>query len=349
MRVEPVHGLDLNGDMRGDPGGHRLPRLDPRWGGGSEVENLDNGERPRGGRSAKRAASGWPVPSDAARTAVEKGILVGGARATGPGARTPSTRVADNAGLGDRFDLVLRDASGQEVAHLDSFQEEVVFEGVTYPSGSPLVAPARGSGHIRSSSRFRRLVQTLALATESGDPIAYAPRWFTDPFAGEAPRNVLMMPTVGDDVVPIATGIALARAAGLYDPVAIDPRYGMSVDHWLGQAGVIHGLEEHGPWRDSAGEPILFDPDDLDEGADGLDAPSDTPLRATVETASGVSGMRIIYGDPRGSHGWDFEPINGWDVGSFATMQAAWYLASGGQEISDDPCLASLSCPFFDP
>jgi hypothetical protein len=187
----------------------------------------------------------------------------------------------------------------------------------------------------------------MAMIGEAGDPISYSPRWFHEPLDhGGGAANVLMMPTVGDDVVPIATGIALARSARLFPTRESDPRYGTSVDQWLIDNGVVHGYEEFGPFTNDAGEPVLFDVEDFDDGLDG--APSDTPLRATVETASGTSGVRVIYANPRGSHGWRTpDPDAVFDIDTFATMQSAHYLASGGQDLSDDPCLATADCSWF--
>ncbi len=52
----------------------------------------------------------------------------------------------------------------------------------------------------------------------------------------------------------------------------------------------------------------------------------------------------------RGSHGWAFpDAERAFDINSFSTLQAAWYIASGGTELSDDPCFESLSCDFLPP
>jgi hypothetical protein len=254
--------------------------------------------------------------------------------------------VPDNEGLGDRLRVTIRYADGRTLT-LDRFETDVVHEGITMIAGSPLIAGGAGSGHIRQTPRFRRLIQVMAMIGEAGDPISYSPRWFHEPLDhGGGAANVLMMPTVGDDVVPIATGLALARSARLFPTRESDPRYGMAVDQWLIENRVVHGYEEFGPFTNDAGEPILFDVEDFDGGLNG--APSDTPLRATVTTSNGVSGLRVIYANSRGSHGWNIpNPDAPFDINTFATMQAAWYLASGGQDLSDDPCLATADCAWF--
>ena len=146
----------------------------------------------------------------------------------------------------------------------------------------------------------------VAMVIEPGDPISYAPHYMLDPFPelGGQPTNVMLVPTPGDMVVSVNSEISLARAAGFIERKEIDPRYGMTVDQWLIDTQVVRGLEEFGPWTNNAGEPILFDPDDLDNGTNMYDEPSDEPLRATYETSAGVSGMRIPYVNPRGSHGF---------------------------------------------
>ena len=314
-------------------------------GGRVRVDNLVSGEHAEG-----------DMPDDGRfRLAIATDALSGGEkrRITGmpDGPLEPGVAygVPDNIGLGDRLRITITDADGAEQI-IDTFATEVAHEGVTMAAGSPLIAASSGSGLTRQTPRLRRLIQVLAMAAEVGDPIAYARRWFDAPLdsLGGVPRNVLMMPTIGDDVVPIASGVALARAAGLIEMSAIDDRYGMTVDQWLVDRSVVHGYEELGPWRDKRGTPVLFDPDDSDDGQDGTQAPSDAPLRVTLETASGMSGLRIVYADPQGSHGWALpEPGPPFDTNTYATMQAAWFLATRGQEIIEDPCFETADCAFF--
>ncbi|MCO4771776.1 MAG: hypothetical protein KDA24_17225 [Deltaproteobacteria bacterium] len=322
----------------------RLPAVPA--GGSVLVENLSNGEEEHGqipvdGRF--RVA----IATDAA-SAGEKRLLAGmPLEGLDPLARYV---VPENEGLGDRLRITILDAEGGPVALLDTFGTEVKHEGVTMEAGSPLVAASFGSGLTRQTPRFRRLVQVLALAAEPGDPIAYAGHWVDEPFEalGGVPRNVLLMPTVGDDVVPIATGVALARAAGFVSTSEVDPRYGETVDRWLLDRGVVHGYEELGPYTNAAGDPILFDVEDYDEGTDGSGALSEEPLRLTVETDSGAAGLRIVYGDPEGSHGWALpDPDALFDLNTYATTQSAWFLASRGQEIIEAPCFETGDCPFF--
>ena len=218
------------------------------------------------------------------------------------------------------------------------------------PAGSPLVAGSYGSGRIRSSKDLRRIAAIFASALEPGDPIAYSPHYFLEPYEelGGQPTNVLLVPTAGDTIVPFSTGIAQARAAGIIDQETIDPRYGMTVDQWMVDRRVIQGIEQYGPWLDIDGNPCLFDADDFDNGMDGTEAPSEAPLRLTVETEAGVSGLRIPYIETTGTHGFAFpEPDRPFDQNAFALNMLAYYIYADGQEIVEDVCMEDFSCDWL--
>ena len=317
-------------------------------GGGTVlVENLVNGETrrfaiPDDGRLRV------PIPADAADT-VDKRLMTGMPE---EGAGDGIWTVENNEGLGDELRVTVWDSSGTQVAEIDSFEVESSFEGVTYLPGSPLVAAAEGLGHLRGSPSLRRLASFTGMIIEGGDPISYARAYIEEPFEslGSEPRNTLIVPTPGDMIVAVNAEIALARAAGMVDYENIDPRYGMTVDQWLVDTEVIRGLEQFGPWTDVNGAPALFDPDDLDNGTDQYGAPSNAPLRVTIPTTSGVSGMRIPYVDPNGSHGFGLpNPSLDFDINSFSVHQIARYFQTRGQVLTDDPCMADHSCSWLPP
>ncbi len=333
-------------------------------GGRVVVENLSNGEireglipdgslaydpsDPNDPYAAGRFRVG--IPADALR-GVEKRPIVGmPPEGPAPGETFLSP---DNAALGDLLAITIYDADGREVAYIDTWEEDTEFEAVIYPAGSPLVAGSEGLGHLRGSPDLRRLLGVTAQITEPGDPIAYAPHFVDEPFEalGGQPANVLLMPTPGDTIVSVNTEIALARAAGFIERHEIDPNYGMTVDRWLIERDVVDGLEQFGPYTSSVtGEPALFDPFDYDEGQDGTGAPSEYPLRASVQSSRGVSGFTMPYISTRGSHGFTFpNPDSPFDQSGFALYQAGRYFQSGGQEIADDACLTDGSCSYFRP
>ena len=269
---------------------------------------------------------------------------------TGP-ALGATYELPDNEGLGDPLEVEILDAAGGVIRTITTWEQDVTHEGVTMRAGSPLIAASEGLGRLRGSPQLRRLVDVLRMVLEPGDPACYAPAYHREPFEEVGrPTNVFVMPTPGDTVVNVATGITLARIAGMYDYRAHDARYGMTVDRWLIERQVVRGLEEFGPWTDANGDPALFDADDLDDGTDGLGVPSDAPLRATITTESGTSGLRLPYVNPRGSHGFGLPTLDtGFDTDTYALAQAAWWLATDGAEFLDDPCFATRDCDFYRP
>ncbi len=92
--------------------------------------------------------------------------------------------------------------------------------GSFYPVGSQLVAPQEGMGYFRQSSDFRKLMNLAQAALDPSDPINFAKLYLLAPppdwnGAPTPPRPVLDAHTVGDFLVPTATGMAFSRAAGL--------------------------------------------------------------------------------------------------------------------------------------
>ena len=317
-------------------------------GGEILVENLSNGEE----RLFSIPDTGQlrvPIPADA-MDAHEKRVAAGIPLEDFDGEGIFS--VEDNEGLGDTLRITVWGPDGAEIATIDTFEIEGFFEGITYPKGSPLVATSEGLGHQRGSPSLRRLASFVAMVIEGGDPIAYARYYLKEPIGllGGHPTNILMVPTPGDMIVAINAEIALARAAGMVDYENVDPRYGMTVDQWLIDRQVVRGLEQFGPWVDAQGQPALFDADDLDNGTDIHGAPSDAPLRVTIPTTSGVSGMRLPYVAPTGSHGFGLpDPDQPFDINTFSVHQIARYFQTRGQILSDDPCMADHTCAWLPP
>ncbi|MEE2828780.1 MAG: hypothetical protein VX498_06310 [Myxococcota bacterium] len=322
----------------------------PEWpaGGRVVVENLTN-DIVRTGYLPEDGTFRIHIPADGARPAQKRELS--GMPEAGAIGLTPHI-VEDNLGLGDRIRVRLQTAEGEDVVVLDSFENDVLHEGVTMPAGSPLVAGSYGSGYIRSTPDVRRVASLFSAILEPGDPVAYSPLHLLRPIEdlGGQPTNILHMPHIGDNIVSINTGISQARAMGLIGNEEIDPRYGMSVDHWLIDRRVVHGIEERGPYVCNDGQPCLFDPDDLDGDIDPYGEPSDEPLRAEVETESGVSGLRLGYPDPGGDHGVpmpdpeaEFQPV------LYLVSLVAGYIHFDGQMIPDDECMVDMSCEWFPP
>jgi len=322
----------------------------PEWpaGGKVVVENLDD-EIVREGYIPADGRFRVHIPADGERAAQKRTLA--GIPEVGAIGLTPYI-APNNEGLGDPMRVRLQTPEGEDLVVLDTFESDVLHEGVTMLAGSPLVAGSYGSGYIRSTPEVRRVASLFSAILEPGDPIAYSPMHFLRPseVLGGRPANVLHMPNTGDNIVSINTGISQARAMGLIGNDEDDPRYGMSVDHWLIDRKVVHGIEDRGPYICNDGNPCLFDADDLDGTIDPHGETSDAPLRATVQTASGESGMRLGYPEPGGSHGVpmpdpeaDFQPV------VYLVSLVAGYILNDGQHIPDEECMVDMSCDWLPP
>jgi hypothetical protein len=315
-------------------------------GGRIRVENLSNGEV-REGYVPMDGTFRVAIPADAASAWEKRGL--GGIPHDGPFEGETYT-INDPTKAGDRLRITFETEAGEKVSVVDEWESATTFQGVTFPAATPLVALAEGLGHIRGTPEMRRVGFVFSAILEGGDPIAYGRAFSEEPLEGMngKPRNMLLMPTPGDSIVSINTGIALARSAGWIDDSEIDDRYDTTVDRWLIDKRVVQGLEEFGPYVCADGNPCLFDADDLDDGMDGTGATSDAPLRIKVETSSGVSGLRLPYAKKTGSHGFTTpDPTADFDLATFATMQMATYFHFKGEVLSDDICLEDASCDWI--
>jgi len=91
---------------------------------------------------------------------------------------------------------------------------------VEYPEGREFSsfefnAPHNGLGLQRNTPSFRNFLDIAQHAIDAGDPINYSPHWFLEPLPGNEPKNVLVQVDLGDWTVPVSTGVALSRSAGL--------------------------------------------------------------------------------------------------------------------------------------
>ncbi len=252
---------------------------------------------------------------------------------------------------GDGLVIEIIDPDSQEVLKkIDTFGMDVEFQTDTYAKGDPLVAIQEGFGIKRQTPDMRRFMGLAQMILEKGDPINYARRYFLEPLfirpEGRVTSNVLIINTIGDMNVPINTGIAQARAAGLIDYLHIDGRYGTSQNDFLIKNYVLEALEK---LKRFDNREILFDPDDLDQNTDGFDAPSpDVPLRLTINTPTGVSAVRFPYISPQGAHGFAIpEPDRAFDVQTFMANMVGIYLSSGGRVIKEDLCMQDNSCRYI--
>jgi len=290
-----------------------------------------------------------PIPPLAAGDRIEMVNLANGETDTA-GVRTyrdghAGFRAAVASDFGDPIQITVRDATGAVKAE------------VTADTGN-----AQGYGHARCSPDLRRFLGLSQMIVSPGDPASYAPHLIFDPLPGMEPRNILFLHSVGDPVVPIATGVGKARCAGLLGWQAPDPAhpYAVSLNQYLVDRHVTEGLKHmgrYGTWEN----PALFDPDNLSNGSDGLYSQKPAPgeeyrvrhIRREGGRVAGMSGLRLPFTDYENTdlHGVDPPlPRLKFDVGTFTTNQVAAFFWFDGTCISDDPCLAErdlAGCDWF--
>jgi len=282
---------------------------------------------------------------------------------------------------GDPLSITVEPAAGGAARVIDKWEIGTTFQGVEYPAGAPLVAPARGYGYRRNTPDLRRLFALSQTILGAGDPISYAPHYFKDPLPARrgVPANVLVLATVGDTTVPVATAIALARAAGLVEMDRPDPDFGVPIDQVLIRGAMVEGLARTRRFEDPGygprallgghvrcdagsrcGDQILLDPEGFSCDANGANCTDgyggprlDPPLRekTAVRTGAGVSALVFEYLDPRGEHSFkNPHPNNPFDYDMFFANMVGRYFQTRGTEISFDKCQAKIAdCPWTPP
>ncbi len=235
------------------------------------------------------------------------------------------------------------------------------FQGVAHAAGEELSALGDGFGLRQQSPELRRFMGLAQLAIDKGDPINFVAnaeqhrllRYGT----GEAvSTRMLMVHTVGDMNVPVATGAAAARAAGFIELFEKDPRYGKTPNRVLIDTGTIEAVERVGRWTNSKGEPVHLDVENLaalSHSDDQFDVPRlSPPLRLVHQSdrIGGWSGVIFPMALPTGKHGFDPpDPSRSFDLGSVMLNLAGRYLQTEGAELPFEGCLENTSCSWVPP
>ena len=259
-------------------------------------------------------------------------------------------RVSMESDRGDRFRVtVLR--RGKQLARFETWPEDAHYWKTgepTFLAGEVLRSPVEGLGLARCTPDLRRMLSLFQMIVEPADPANYARHYFEEPFdfedVGQKPANLMEVVCLGDQDVPIQAQAAYGRAAGVIPHLQVDPRYGMTPNDWLIHNRVYEGLAGIGRFP---GNDVVFDPDNLDEGLDGYDAPAPAPgdeLRSNIDTGSGVSGVRFAYLRPEGMHGVLPTGSDQFDIFNYFVNLVARYFASEGTMIQDDLCLEDTTC-----
>jgi hypothetical protein len=258
-------------------------------------------------------------------------------------------------------------SSGELKQSIDTFPQNTIYQNVLYPAGAQLAAIAQGWGLKRQTPKFRRFLNIGAMLLEPADPVIWIShynrrplRFEYEPVYKDGATNALVVGTLGDQTVPIDTGIALGRALGVVGLHSPDPRFGAKSQHQeLVDKFVYEGIWWLNRFRDFP--EALYDPDNLDRGRfvsrrNRPKPPTAQPMRLMAPSNywQGTNALRLPYLDERGEHTFNApNPTLPFDIHSFMLNQTGWYLATGSQEVRDDECMEAdlnmSSCEFFDP
>ncbi len=220
---------------------------------------------------------------------------------------------------------------------LDKFGKTVAFHAQSEPQtflvDSPLAPLAEGLGLHRGRPELRRFMGFAQLVLDAGDPAIWAQHAQSGELTyrtGETVKtNMIVWHNVGDMNVPVNTGAAIARAAGLLDVRTPVPAWdGRTVNQVLIDGHVLEAVDKIPRWNDAPnGMPVVLDPEDLSgsatpttgpytdfgqkpwvvyhRGKDGFHLPRlSPPLRthAVVQRAGGWSGLFVPMMKPSGQH-----------------------------------------------
>jgi len=244
------------------------------------VENLQSGEQ----KEAFINERGWfriGIAADALDPISRRPIL--GLHDGSTEAKTSS----DNLALGDGLAVhVYRD--GELISSVNTFQQEVEFQGTRYLSNSPLVALQEGLGYDRNTPEFAQFLAFAQSALAPADPGVWGAHSFLDPLDMSYDPNargthVLMMPTAGDVNVPVNTGIAMGRVSGHFgswlrdeenylpehgwrEIFTPDERYNVSIDQHLVDTYVVEGDASLQRYDNALNPNVLYDIDNISDG-----------------------------------------------------------------------------------
>ncbi len=215
-----------------------------------------------------------------------------------------------------------------------------------------LVSPAEGLGLRRQSPDFRRFLTLMQGLLDKGDPISFAPYYFlraTPSFETPERHGVIVTNTVGDQNVPLNTGNAFSRAAGLIPflpadapdhlreyrtPAGLQARYGSTPNRVLIDRNVLEGISWLNRWPAPMYPEALFDVDDLDEGTDLFGAQSLTPPLRLVRLARAqinAGELDAVWQPTVATSAWNADPT----APLAATLN--YYLRPEGRHSVDKP------------
>ena len=249
------------------------------------LHNLDNDEM-RWTHVNERGFFRVAVPSDA-MDPVDRRALFG----LEDGDDEPMV-ASDTAQLGDRVVLTIYEGQSETIRHvINTFGEDISFQGTLYPKDAPLVVMQEGHAHKRNNPRLRRFMGLAQHGISQADPAVWGAHTYLEPLDTDydpfgrrgGDTRVLLLPTIGDIQVPTNTGVAMARVTGIFGSwkrdetigpeygwrqlLKPDPRFGKTIDEHLVDNFVIEG---DGRLQRFAENPVnpntLFDVDNWSDG-----------------------------------------------------------------------------------
>lgn len=314
------------------------------------LENVDNGEL-KSTRIDARGRFRLAVESDALSPTERRPLLGLGDDDTEPVAfeNTPL--------LADRLRLTIFVGNSDAVrATVDTFQQEVTFQGTIYPEGAPLVALQEGLGLDRNDPEYRRFLGLAQHALGPADPSVWSAHYFLEPLdvsydphlGGQSRMHVLVMPTLGDMNVPVNTGITNARTAGIFgswkrdESVAAehgwrelfvpDERYGKSVDQELIDTYVIEGAARLQRYPDNPLNPnALYDIDNVSDGNARFSCGDSDWSAAVGENLcpADIQGQEVLFPVPRPEAGKELRQNRPRGDGSFDAFRVPMLRPAG--------------------
>lgn len=219
-------------------------------------------------------------------------------------------------------------AGAEPYAVLDTFGQDITFQGQEFTAGAPLTTLAEGLGLRRNNPELRRFLGIGQIILDGADPAVYARHLSAEPlyypnlreFSG---ANAMIVTTMGDMAVPASSGVTLGRAAGLIDYLNPDPRYegtpyqGMTPNQILLStytAEAANGVKRF-TYASDPSQGVHLDIENFSRGTDywADDIPRlDPPIHlwsdknAQGKQLRGVSGAIFPYPVPEGQHGFPF-------------------------------------------
>lgn len=163
----------------------------------------------------------------------------------------------------------------QVLGVVDQFETDIQFhfqsEHLDFAKGQPLAPLAEGLGLHRGRPELRQLMGLTQLVVDPADPAVLASRYGSQQkYAnGEVLQpHAIILSTVGDMAVPVATGAAIGRAAGWIDWLTKVPEWGnRTANQALIDAHVLEGVNVLGRYVAPDGSQVLADPEDLSGSA----------------------------------------------------------------------------------